>query len=79
MTNLTIAVDEDLLYRARVRATEQGTSVNALLRQYLESFAGDRRQREQQAEAFLEFARSAGGRSGGRKWTRDEIHERGNG
>lgn len=40
MTNVTISIDEQTLQRARIRALKQGTSVNALLRDYLESFAG---------------------------------------
>jgi plasmid stability protein len=36
MSNLTITIDEETLRRARIRALEQGTSVNALLRDYLE-------------------------------------------
>ena len=39
MTNLTIAVDEDVLRRARIRALEEGSSVNALLREYLIAYA----------------------------------------
>ena len=35
MTNLTLAVDHDLLHRARVRAAEEGTSVNAVVRDLL--------------------------------------------
>ena len=38
--NLTITVDDDVLRRARIRALEQGTSVNAVLREFLESYAG---------------------------------------
>jgi len=41
MANLTIAIDEELLRRARLRALEQGTSVHALLREYLEAWAGE--------------------------------------
>ena len=37
MANLTLAVDDQLLRQARLRALEQGTSVNALLRDYLEA------------------------------------------
>ena len=40
MANVTLAVDDDVLRRARIRALEQGTSVNALIREYLESFGG---------------------------------------
>jgi len=39
MANLTLAVDDDLLRRARVRAAEQGTSVNAVVRDLLIAYA----------------------------------------
>ncbi len=39
MTSLTIAVEEQVLRRARVRALESNTSVNALLRGILQRFA----------------------------------------
>ena len=38
--NLTITVDDETLRRARIRALSQGTSVNAVLRELLESYAG---------------------------------------
>jgi plasmid stability protein len=34
MTNLTITVDDEVLKRARIKALEQGTSVNAVLREF---------------------------------------------
>ncbi|MEE2768654.1 MAG: hypothetical protein VX833_05520 [Actinomycetota bacterium] len=39
MANLTLALDDDLLRRARVRAAEQGTSVNAVVRDLLGGYA----------------------------------------
>ena len=43
MANLTLAIDDDLLRRARVRAAEQGTSVNAVVRELIEGyFSSDR-------------------------------------
>ena len=39
MANLTLAIDEDLLRRARVRAAGQGTSVNAVVRELLVGYA----------------------------------------
>jgi hypothetical protein len=38
--NLTLAVDEALVERARAVAREQGTSLNALIREYIEQLAG---------------------------------------
>ena len=43
MANLTLAIDEDLLRRARVRAAEQGTSVNAVVRQLIEGYSSSDR------------------------------------
>ena len=40
MGNLTLAIDGDLLHRARVRAVAQGTSVNAVVRELLVGYAG---------------------------------------
>jgi hypothetical protein len=76
MTNLTITIDEETLQRARLRALEQGTSVNALLREHLEAFAGGRSAREAAVAALLDLSRRAESRRGGHTWTRDELHER---
>ncbi len=35
MSNLTITVDDEVLKQARMRALQEGTSVNAELRRYL--------------------------------------------
>jgi plasmid stability protein len=77
VANVTLAVDDDVLRRARIRALEQGTSVNALVRDYLESFAGKAPANEGLA-TFLELADrvSAGSGEGGRSWTRDDAHAR---
>jgi len=77
MTNLTLTVDEEILRRARIRALERGTSVNALVRDYLERIAGQSPAAEGVAE-FLAAVEGAGARSGsgGRTWTRDQIHDR---
>ena len=39
MTNMTIAVDDQLLRAARIKAVQQGTSVNEICRQAIEAFA----------------------------------------
>jgi hypothetical protein len=77
MANLTITVDEGVLRRARIRALEQGTSVNAVLSQLLTSWAGD----DAAAEAiqrFVQRGRAAGCGSGGgaRTWTREDLYVR---
>ncbi len=59
MTNLTITVDEQTLKRARMRASEEGTSVNAVLRDYLESYAGVRRERLEALQRIFESSRES--------------------
>lgn len=79
MANLTVTIDDAVLRRARIRALEQGTSVNAVVREYLEEYAR-RDATEDPAAQFLaltEDTRSGSGESG-RSWTREDLYaERG--
>ena len=84
VANLTITVDDDVLKRARVRALEQGTSVNAVLAQHLRHYASVGPAQGSAVRALVSLAADnsrAGGRSraearGGRGWSRDDLHER---
>jgi hypothetical protein len=77
MANLTLTINGELLKQARIRALERDTSVNALVRSYLEELAGQAKAQDALG-AFLELAEHSGSGSGptGRTWTRDELHER---
>ena len=76
MANLTISVDEELLKRARVRAAQLGTSVNAVLRDYMSSWVGGPDERARALASLLKRAARSRSARGGRRWTRDELHER---
>jgi plasmid stability protein len=76
MANLTITIDDEILHRARLRALEQHTSVNALLRDYLDAFAAAGATWDQATDAILRLSAQAGSGRGDRRWTRDELHER---
>ena len=39
MSNLTISVDDELIKLARVRAIQQGTSLSAKVREFLQDYA----------------------------------------
>ena len=73
--NLTITVDDEVLRRARIRALQQGTSVNALLHEFLESYAGSDVETEARRQ-LAKLARESNASSGpdGRSWTRDEMY-----
>jgi plasmid stability protein len=77
MANLTLAIDDDLLKRARMRAVEQGTSVNAVVREQLERYAGGDTVHAAMRE-FLEIAERSQASSGpeGRGWTRESLYDR---
>lgn len=73
-TNITLAVDEHTVERAREVARQQGTSLNALIRAYIEHLAGQRGG----AEIFRQLERlwsEGAGHSGGRKLGRDDAYE----
>jgi hypothetical protein len=77
--NLTIALDEDLLHRARLYAVARKTSVNQLVREYLESLAAEERERERRLKAVEELrAMMEKGlyELGEITWTRDELYDR---
>ncbi len=77
MANLTIAIDDEVLRKARIRALEQGTSVNALLRNYLITFVAEDHVHAI-VNGIIEHAETcdAGSGAGGRRWNREELHER---
>lgn len=73
--NLTITVDEEILRRARLRALERGTSVNAILREVLVSFAGGDDERAARSRlAALARASTASSGSSGRSWAREDLY-----
>lgn len=74
--NLTITADEKIVRKARIRALNENTSVNAVLGAFLKEYAG---QAEKQGDALRRFAaRSAsrtGADGGGRGWAREDIYQ----
>jgi len=75
MANLTIVIADDLLRKARIRAAELGTSVNAVVRDYLATWAGGV-QRDHAIDRLIDKSKRARSARAGRRWTRDELHER---
>lgn len=76
MSNLTITVDEEVLRKARIRALEQGSSVNAVLRALLEAYAGVRHSQAAAATDLIALSRKSRSRRGTGRRARDELHDR---
>lgn len=78
MANLTLVIDDDVLKRARIRALEDGTSVNAVVRDQLARYAAPGRSLRDVGRQLVTLSEAATGSSGpgGRGWTRDELYDR---
>jgi len=76
MANVTIALDDELLRQARVKAVLQGTSVNAVIREFLGDWVGGEGKRAASVERIRGALDGGEYRSGGIAWTRSELHER---
>jgi hypothetical protein len=73
--NITLSVEDEVIEAARQRANALGSSVNQLVREYLEQLAGKSDPAADAAE-FEKLSRLANGDSRGWKFDRDELHER---
>lgn len=74
MRNITLSADEKLIEAARERARTEHTTLNEQFRLWLEDYARCGRSADE-AMALVERMRSYV-RTGGRKFTRDEMNER---
>jgi hypothetical protein len=75
--NLTLAIDDHVLKAARKIAAEQDTTVNQLVREYLERLISDRRKIAR--EKLLEFMDNSTATFDTTKWKREDLYERGSG
>ena len=73
--NLTLSIDDEVVQKARKRAEQLGTSVNQLVREYLEELAGKSDPKLDAAE-FERLSKMSQGDSKGWKFDREEAHER---
>jgi hypothetical protein len=76
MRNVTIALAEKTLRDARRIAAERSTTLNALIREFLERLTARESQSRSARARIVELSREAKAEVGQRRWTRDELHER---
>lgn len=76
MANITVSVPDDVYRAARIRAAERGSSVSALVAEYLGSLSGAesefRKREAQQARVIAQI----GSFSARDRLPRDEVHKR---
>ncbi|MBK9575296.1 MAG: hypothetical protein IPO43_22755 [Rhodoferax sp.] len=76
MTNLTIALDEAIVRKARIRAIHEGTSVSAKVREFLAAYAQDSHRQQTAGMAFIAAARKSKANSEGVRWSREDAYDR---
>ena len=76
MKNVTIALDESLLREARRIAADRSTTLNAMIREFLQQLAEQESKGMQARHRIVELCRKTQAEVGPRTWSRDDLHER---
>jgi predicted DNA-binding ribbon-helix-helix protein len=76
MKNITLSVREGTLREVRKIAAERETTVNALVREFLEELAGRKALRARMRKQLTRFAARSRARVSPITWTRDSAHGR---
>ena len=76
MKNVTIALDESLLREVRRVAADRSTTLNAMIREFLQQLAEQESKAMQARHRIVELCRKTQAEVGPRTWSRDELHER---
>ena len=76
MKNVTVSIDEATHRSARLVAAERGTSVSALVREYLNGLGGVPDPRREAVRCSLQAMDAVKRFSAGDRMSREEVHER---
>lgn len=77
MTNITLAIEDDIVKKVRKLAVERNTSLTALVRENLRQLAAREDLRTEELIAELEESfRSVPLKVGVKSWNRDDLHAR---
>ena len=76
MKNVTIALEESLLREARRIAADRSTTLNAMIREFLEELARRESRADKARRRIIELCHESRAEIGPRTWSRKELHER---
>lgn len=74
--NITLSVDAGMLEAVRRYASANRTSVNAIVRETFASIAAREAKANEAWDELFRLADKDAAKSGGKRWTRDELHDR---
>jgi len=76
MTNVTISIEDEDLKQARIVALQQGSSLNAAIREFVKSYIGNTKRYQQVTDSILQKAERSKYSSEGHEWTREDLYDR---
>ena len=76
MKNITLAIEEALLDEVRIVAAKRGTTVNAMVRDYLTSVASLEDRRDRARRRIRELADKSTAEVGPITWKREDLYDR---
>jgi hypothetical protein len=76
MKNITLAMDEAILEEVRIVAAKKGTTVNAMVRDYLTSVAKLEDRTERARRRIRELAQKSTAEVGPITWKREDLYDR---
>ncbi|MCB1036972.1 MAG: ribbon-helix-helix protein, CopG family [Acidobacteria bacterium] len=75
MSNITLRVDDEVLKAVRRHAAERETTVNHLVREFLDALAAREGRAAEVRRRMRELSEGSSARIGPRTWSRDDLHE----
>jgi hypothetical protein len=76
MKNLTMRMDENILREARRIALERGTTVSAMIREYLDGLVMEEDRKDRARREILEMCQNSTAEIGRKDWSREDLHDR---
>ena len=76
MTNLTLSIEDDVLRAARKLAAERETTVNAMVRGFLQDLVAKQDRAARVRQELLAMSENSQMEIGEITWTRDDLYKR---
>lgn len=75
MTNLILSIEEEDLRKARMIALQQGTSLDAVIREFIKEYIGREQQYQQLTDKILQSMETSCYVGEDGQYSRDELYE----
>lgn len=76
MANLTLKIPDEDLKLARIRALKDGTSVNEVVRRWIQEYGRSEERIRAAMDRVLEASAKYHGKSKGKRWKREDVYVR---